>query len=136
MIAINWQPTHRQLRQFGAAFLVAGIVVGGVLWWRLGENLASQILWVVGPLAALVGWIAPRALKPVFLALSLAAYPIGMVVGTLALAATYYLLITPIGLFFRLIGRDLLHRRFEPDTASYWVERPPPAPPARYFRQF
>ena len=136
MIDLNLKPSERQLKQFGVAFLVAGLVVGGVLWWRIGPNLASKILWGVGPVAALVGLVAPRALKPVFIALTLLAFPIGLVIGNLAMALTYYLIVSPIGLIFRLIGRDPLHRKLDREAASYWIERPPQVPAERYFRQF
>jgi hypothetical protein len=43
---------------------------------------------------------------------------------------------TPIGLFFRLIGRDPLHRRFQPEADTYWVGRRPATDVRRYFRQF
>ena len=136
MIDINWKPTPRQLKQFGLAFLVFGGIGGGLLWWQFGSNLVSKALWVAGPVAALVGLVAPRALKPVFIGMTILAWPIGMVIGTLAMALTYYLLITPIGLFFRLIGRDPLHRKLDPEAETYWIRRGPPAPPERYFRQF
>ena len=75
-------------------------------------------------------------LQPVFIGMTLLAFPIGMVIGTLAMALTYYLLITPIGLVFRLFGRDLMHRKLDPEAETYWIERPPQVPPERYFRQF
>lgn len=136
MIDLNLKPSERQLKQFGVAFLVAGLVVAGVLWWRIGPNLASKILWGVGPVACLVGLVAPRALQPVFIALTLLAFPIGLVIGNVAMALTYYLIVTPIGLVFRLIGRDPLHRKLDREAASYWIERPPQVPAERYFRQF
>ena len=136
MIDLNLKPSERQLKQFGVAFLVAGLVVGGVLWWRIGPNLASKILWAAGPVAALVGLLVPKALKPVFIALTLLAFPIGLVIGNIAMALTYYLIVTPIGLVFRLVGRDPLHRKLDREVASYWIERPPQVPEERYFRQF
>lgn len=136
MIDLNLKPSERQLKQFGIAFLVAGLVVGGVLWWRIGPNLASKILVGAGPVAALVGLVVPKALKPVFVALTLLAFPIGLVIGNVAMALTYYLIVTPIGLVFRLVGRDPLHRKLDREAASYWIARPPQVPAERYFRQF
>ncbi len=136
MIDINWHPTNRQLRQFGSAFLVASLVLGAVLWSKTGMNVISSVLWVTGPMVAFVGWFTPPVLKPLFIALTLIAYPIGMVVGTLTLAFAYYLIVTPIGLIFRVFGRDSLHRGLEPEANTYWASRQTKRSAASYFRQF
>jgi hypothetical protein len=48
----------------------------------------------------------------------------------------FFGLITPVALFFKLVGRDAMNRSFEPEADSYWV----PARAARdresYFKQF
>jgi hypothetical protein len=62
--------------------------------------------------------------------------PIGWAVSFILLAAFYFLLLTPLGLFFRLIGRDTLGRKFDPDAESYWLTRQPPKNLDRYFHQF
>jgi hypothetical protein len=52
------------------------------------------------------------------------------------MAAFYYLLLTPVGLVFRLIGRDPLRRRFDRNATTYWIARRPPETSDRYFHQF
>lgn len=136
MIDLNLNPNRKELRQFSIALIVATAVVGSILWWKLGPNPWSQGLWIGGPIAGLIGLALPAAIKPVFIALSVIAFPIGMVIGTLALVVVYYGVITPIGLVFRLIGRDPLHRRFDDAAPSYWIERKPRPAAGRYFRQF
>ncbi len=136
MIDINWNPTKRELRQFSVALLVASGLVGGLLWWRLGPNPWSQALWIGGPIASVIGLLAPPAIKPLFLGLTLLAFPIGLVIGTLALALVYYGMVTPIGLVFRLFGRDLMKRKPDPEATSYWIRRPSQVPAKRYFQQF
>ena len=136
MIDINWKPTDRQLREFAVASLVAAGLVGGLLWWKIGDNRISPVLWALGPIVALVGLVAPRAIRWLFLALTLAAFPIGMVIGFVLLSLTYYLVVTPIGLCFRLLRRDLLDRSLDRETSSYWIKRPPRRQPGRYFQQF
>ena len=78
----------------------------------------------------------PIALKPVYLGLTLATWPIGWVVSHLALAVVYYGVITPIALVFRLIGRDAMNRRFDRDATTYWEPYDPDRGLDHYLRQF
>jgi len=136
MIEINWKPTRRELRQFSVALIVAAAAVGGLLWWKVGPNQISQVLWIGGPALGLIGLVVPPLMRPVFVGLSLVAFPIGYVVGFVALAFVYYLLVTPIALVFRLLGRDPMHRRFDLSATTYWIRRPETPSAKRYFQQF
>ena len=53
-----------------------------------------------------------------------------------ALAATYYLVLTPIGLLLRLVHGNPLDRAPDRSAASYWTARRPLRDVRRYFRQF
>jgi hypothetical protein len=46
----------------------------------------------------------------------------------------FYLVITPFGLAARLLGKDFLHLRFEPQAATYWIDRRPPGPEPQSMR--
>jgi hypothetical protein len=63
------------------------------------------------------------------------AFPIGWTVSHLLLLATFYLVLTPIGVVMRLVGHDPLERKFRPEAATYWMEHDPGSDPSRYFRQ-
>ena len=64
------------------------------------------------------------------------AFPIGWTVSQVMLAVMFFGLFTPIGLVFRLLGRDPLHRTRRPGLESYWAPKPAPADLRRYFKQF
>jgi hypothetical protein len=65
-----------------------------------------------------------------------AAFPIGWLVSHALLAIIYYLVITPIGLVMRGLGKDPIQKRFDPTRKSYWVKREATRDRSRYFRQF
>jgi hypothetical protein len=64
------------------------------------------------------------------------AFPIGWAVSLLTLGLVYYGLFTPLGLAFRLVGRDALGLRPRPGATTHWAPRPAVADVRRYFRQF
>lgn len=56
------------------------------------------------------------------------------VVSPVALGIMFFVVITPMGLLMRAMGKDFLRLRSEPDAASYWIERSPPGPAPETFR--
>src|SRR6476620_10755815 len=49
-------------------------------------------------------------------------------VSPIVMGAMFYLVFTPIGLLFRLLGKDPLRLRLDRGAASYWIHRDPAAP--------
>ena len=47
---------------------------------------------------------------------------LGRIVAPIIMAIIYFIIITPIGLFMRLIGKDLLKLKFSKNK-SYWIKR-------------
>ncbi len=132
MIELNLHPTERQLRQFAAlvlplvACLVAGLLVGR--WQLVGPALAVS---AVTLLLAVAGLLRPALLRPIYALWMIAAYPLGWVMGHVMIAAVFFLVLTPLGLLLRLLGRDALSREFEPQRESYWEPREQVEDPAR-----
>ncbi|MDY6914297.1 MAG: SxtJ family membrane protein [Planctomycetota bacterium] len=146
LLAIDWKPSARQLRTFGVvAAAVLSVLAAWAMFRRslfgvpLSPTAAQQtavVGWITGGACLLASLLLPKALWPLYVGLNAVAFPIGFVLSHVILFAIFYLVFTPVALVFRLIGRDVLHRRFEPDADSYWSPRDPHPPAGRYFRQF
>lgn len=95
-----------------------------------------MVLWCLAGAAALLTAAAPRGLRYPYLGLTYAALPIGLVVSTTVLLLIFYLLLTPLALVFKVIGRDALHRRIRPGQGSYWHVRRSTDEARRYLRQY
>ena len=103
LVEINWHPTPRQLRQFGLICLLA---LPAIAWlWGGSLNIIGGC-GVVELLLAVVGWVVPQLLKPVFVTMSVLAIPIGLVVGEIAMVLIYFVVFLPVGLYFKVIRRD------------------------------
>jgi fatty acid desaturase len=137
IVRINRNPTRKQLNQFGFIWLGFMAFFGAVAWFKFDAPAAARALWVSAAVVPMIGWLAPRFMRWVFVGMSYAAWPIGFVVSHVVLALVYYLVFTPIGLLMRVFGYDPMERRADPDAAGYWVERAREArDPRSYFRQF
>jgi hypothetical protein len=132
MVAVNWSPSDRHLRQFSLTALVA-LPLLGWLWHASGA--AWLVIVSLGAAMALTGLLCPRALRYPYLGLSLLTLPIGLVVGELVLLLSFYAVFVPVGLARRLMGRDDLHRSFDRRSSTYWQPKRQPADRRSYLRQ-
>ncbi len=99
--------------------------------WRTMEGLG-----VAGLVLAALALFKPRAVGPLFVALSLVTFPIGLVVGEITLLLMYWLVFVPVGVIFRLVGRDALNRRSGKHAATYWKAKHTTGTIERYFHQY
>lgn len=141
MVDINWKPDTRQLRQFGWISLVGFGIIGAAVGYKFGhfENqtwTVPGILWGIAGLSAILAVIWPGGLRPLYWGLMCISAIIGPIVSTVALLLIFLLVFTPLALWFKIIGRDELRRKLDPNAESYWVDAPPTPKPASYFRQF
>jgi len=141
MTDIDWKPDQKKLKQFGIISLFGFGAIGAILGFRLGwfandEWLIPGILWGIGVVSAILAFVQPALLKPTYLILTAISAVIGPIVATVILGAVFLLVFLPIGMIFRLMGRDELHRKTLPDAPSYWGDKPPSQDSTRYFRQY
>ncbi|MEO7192307.1 MAG: SxtJ family membrane protein [Vicinamibacterales bacterium] len=126
-------PSQKHLRQFAGLFLVIFLGMAATRWFGGRHDLTARVLAVAAVVVGVTGLAAPSLVRPIYTGWMIAAFPIGWTVSRLVLLAIFFLVVTPIGLAFRLFGRDALHlRRHTPTT--YWTAKPQ-AKTADYLRQ-
>jgi hypothetical protein len=136
MIPINWMPDRKALGEFAEAGMFAlGMVAAPLAYFR-GQPRLAATFWVAAVVLRIVGLARPAWLKPIFLGLTLATWPIGWVVSRVALGLLYFAVFTPIALIFRLIGRDSLKKTLDPKAKTYWESYRPNRGLERYLRPF
>ncbi len=125
-------PPVSTLRWFAAIWLVWFAALAGAAGAR-GDERAAFVLAVVAVLVGPLGLVRPTAVRGVFVGALVLTFPIGFVVSHVLLGAVFYCVFTPLGLFFRLIGRDALGRRLRPEWESYWAPKATPEDLRSYF---
>ena len=137
LVKIDWNPESKRLQNFGKIALVATTLISLLLY--LFKGIAFQwalIIFGFGFFVFIISLLSLKLTKVIYLGMILLTLPIGYVVSFILMAVFYFLLLTPLGLIFRLIGRDPLNRKFEPNAKSYWLNRQPPKGSEQYFHQF
>jgi len=121
------QPTIKDLRQFG---LVVGGVFAVIGLWPLVVRSESPRLWAMalGSLLIVLGAVAPQSLTQVHAGWMKVGHVLGAINTKIILGIIYYLLITPMGLVMRLMGKDPMHRALMQGADTYRVVRAPRSP--------
>ena len=136
LIDINWNPEKRELRKFGLiAIVVLGVVSILLQFVFKVENILPEVLFIAGLCIFIISLISAKVTRIIYLAMTLAALPIGLVINVLLMGVFYFLILTPVGLFFKAVGRDVLNRRFEAQSKTYWIKRQQNKAPQSYFHQ-
>ena len=103
---------------FGLVGLLPLITGRAPRLWALG----------VGGIFLLVALLFPSVLAPLNRLWTKLGLLLHRVVSPIALGIMFFLVITPMGLVMRALGKDPLRLRLRPDAESYWIDRCPPGP--------
>jgi hypothetical protein len=133
---LNTRPSASDLRQFGLIFLGGTAALGVVFWQVFDKDMhRAQYFFIAGAAVLILSFIPPigRLLYIVWMALGLT---MGLVTSPLIMFLLFVVLIVPVGLIFKLTGRDLMRRKLDEKADSYWEEYPKADDPSRYVKQF
>lgn len=129
-------PSAMMLRQFAGLWTVFFAALACWQGFLVGNLLLAWICAIAAMPVGLLGLLKPEAVRPVFTGWLTLMFPIGWVISHLILACVFYLVFTPLGLFFKVMGRDPLARKPRSDQPTYWMPKTVAADPRSYFRPF
>jgi len=108
----------KRLKEFG---VLMAAVLTGISAVLLFKGKPSSVYFIgIATLFLIPAYLRPMLLKPVEKVWLAFGEKMSMVMTTVLLVLTYFLVMTPIGLFLRLTGKDLLDQKLEPEAKSYW----------------
>jgi hypothetical protein len=110
--------TSREGRRFGFTVGLAFAVFAGIAWWR-GHTVSWKLLGAVSGTLLFAGAVIPTLLGPVERGWMAFAHLLSRVTTPLFMGIVYFLVLTPIALFTRAIGRQPL-KHAERD-GGFWV---------------
>jgi hypothetical protein len=138
---VKWHPQRSEVRAFGGVLMAGFLGIGLALWllgrWKNGRW--DEWPWWLGASGVALGavcWALPQIGRPIYVVWHAVGAIVSFCVTTVLLVAVFYLVITPIGLALRALGRDPLERKWDRDAKTYWRDAEKPVDAERYFRQF
>lgn len=117
--------SHKELmptnKSFGLFFSALCFCISSYYYWK-ANAIASLTLLIMGLFFFISATLFPRLLGVLNKLWFRIGLMLGSIVSPVILSAIFFILFTPLALFFRLTGRDalLIKRR---EIASYWISR-------------
>tara|TARA_Y100000590_G_C15324682_1_gene865282 strand:- start:279 stop:674 length:396 start_codon:yes stop_codon:yes gene_type:complete len=108
-------------RSFGLLFFLVFLIIG--LWPLLNES--SIRIWsvVIAIIFLILGLLNSKFLTPLNKLWFRFGLFLGSIVAPIVMGAVFYLVVTPTGLIFKIMNKDLLNIKFDNKKKSYWVNR-------------
>ncbi len=121
---MDYLATRKELRQFG---LLVGAVFAVIGLWPLVFRGEPLRLWAtgVGGLLIICGGVRPAILAPIYKGWMWVGHILGWINTRILLGIVFYGLVTPIGIVFRLMGKDTMRQAFSESSTTYRVVRSP-----------
>jgi hypothetical protein len=134
-LRINREPKATDRIKVALVFVVGfgGLAVDDLVRRHRGDT-AGRLLAAAGVLAILA--LLPVVGRWVYIAWMGLGVTIGVFTQPIFLLLAYVLLFVPLGLFFRLIGRDSMQRRLRPPGESYWEDYDESEELSSYFKPY
>ena len=108
-------------RSFGLVFFVVFLIIG---LWPLLDGGQFKIWTLFFSLFFLVlGLLNSKLLTPLNLLWTKFGILLGNVFAPIVMSFIFFLVVTPIGLLMRIMGRDLLRTKYNKSGKSYWIKR-------------
>jgi hypothetical protein len=120
-------------RRFAVTVGLAFTVLGGVAWWR-GRVLVAGSAGAVGVALLIASLAIPSRLGPIYRAWMGLAVVLSKITTPIVMGAVYFIVLTPIGLLRRLVGKNSLERPAA--RQSFWISRADTIRPTSMERQF
>ena len=108
-------------RSFGLVFFIVFLIVA--LWpLKYEENIRLWSL-ALSIVFFILGILNSKLLTPFNRLWFKLGIFLGTIVSPIVMGLVYFLVVTPVGIFMRLLGNDLLKMSKEKNTSTYWIKR-------------
>ncbi len=107
-------------KSFGILFFIVFFLIA--IWPILSNETIRIWALIISVVFFILGIINSKILTPLKKGWIKLGEILGRIVAPIVMGFIYFIIITPIGIFMRLIGKDLLNTKFNKNK-SYWIKR-------------
>lgn len=118
---IQLDRSAKKIRNFGILIGVMLLLIALWFWFNSEYPFLPVLLTVPAFLLIALALLFPDVLNRVYIYWMGLAFTLGWVVSRLLLTLIFYLILTPVGLLARILGKDFLDSDFSKKKESYWI---------------
>lgn len=117
----NIKESKKDLRRFGLTVGIVLLAIASLLYWNGKENYTA--FGIFGGSLVVVSMLFPIILRPLNKIWMTLAILMGWIMTRVILIVIFFIVLTPLGLIARLIGKDFLDLKIDKEKNSYWEVR-------------
>ena len=108
-------------RSFGILFFVVFLILG--LWPLFKSQNPSIFLLCISGVFLILGFLNSKLLSPLYVIWMKFADILAKIIPPVVMFSIFFIIVTPIGFFLKLIGKDIVNLKFDKKKKSYWIKR-------------
>ena len=108
-------------RNFGLVFFFVFLIVG--LWPLLNEG--SFRIWsiIIAIIFSILGLTNSKLLTPLNILWFKFGLFLGSIISPIVMGIVFFLVVTPTGFIMKIMGKDILNKKYDNGKKSYWINR-------------
>tara|TARA_A100001388_G_scaffold226240_1_gene177363 strand:+ start:410 stop:790 length:381 start_codon:yes stop_codon:yes gene_type:complete len=112
-------PTNRN---FGIIFSIFFLILSGYFYLNFGMNLSTKIFIFLTIVFFILGLLNSKILYPLNLIWYKFGILLGKIISPIIMGIIFFLIVTPIGIFMKIIKKDILNLKFSKQK-TYWIKK-------------
>ena len=115
-------PTNRN---FGIIFSIFFLILSIYFYFNFGMNLSTKIFIFLTIIFFILGLLNSKILYPLNLIWYKFGILLGKIISPIIMGIIFFLIVTPIGIFMKIIKKDILNLKFSKQK-TYWIKKSGP----------
>ena len=111
-------------RNFGFVFFIVFLIIS--LWPLQHEGQIRIWSIVISLIFLILSLMNSKLLTPLNQLWSRFGLLLGNIVAPIVMGLVFFLVVTPVGIVMRIMGKDLIRKKLNKNNKSYWIKREKP----------
>ena len=112
---------NTQNRSFGLLFFI--VFLAFALWLLIKKGEINLYLISISLIFLILGLLNSKILTPLNKSWIKFGELLGRIIAPIVMGIVYFIILTPISLLVRLLGKDLIGMKFDKNLKTYWIKR-------------